>query len=1156
MGLQFIIGDSGSGKTQMLYHEMIRRSMEEKRRFYAVVPEQFTMETQKTIVELSGERQGTTAIDIVSFNRLAKRIFDEAGLNETEVLNDTGKALLIRKVVEENKNDFRIFGSKTKMSGFVGEMKSMISELYQYGLVDEKFDEMVSMTEKKPLLYAKLKDVNLVRKKLKEYMQEAYIMDEELLGRVSIMMNDSELIRDSVISFDEYTGFSPVQYEVIRKLLHMAADVYVTVTLRDGEHIDATKDHDLEVFGIAIKTICKLRQIAKEENVEVYSDIILSENKRQSGKQGLMHLEKNLFKTVAKPVSARGQVSIHVCDNPLKEAEFVSYTIEGLIANGYRYRDIAVITTDIENYHRYIEETFRTYHIPAFIDDKASVMANPMVESIRALLEIIGESFSYESVFRFLRYGMTDLSRDDIDILENYVIKRGIRGKKKWSETFEEEGSNYDILRLKVLEIIMPVYEVFKEKRRIPVRDGVRILLDTIENLQMREKLEVIAEKYEQMKSPEKANEIRQAYDQIIELFERTSHLIGDEQTTAKELLPILESGFEDIKVSSVPPTLDRVVVGDLIRTRLSHIKVLFVIGANDGLIPQTESGNGVLTRQEREFLYEQGITLSPTVREHAFIQKYYLYLMLTKMSDHLYLSYKKSNAKGESMRPSYIISTVQKLYDDLKVQDESVRAETELPKEITNRETALAYVCMNVNDFVLGKLSREETSVFLELYKMLKTSGVDVEEMVMKTLEQRHVGTLDAAVARVLYGKNMKNSVSRLETFAECAYKHFIEYGLSLVERKNYEVYNNDIGNVYHKTLELFFKKVKNQKLDFGQMEDAMRTNLLHESVDEAVRGEKGELFQDTGRNGYLLERIGKISDKTLHILQEQIKAGSFVPAEFEIRFSPDYGYDNMQFFYENGNEMNINGVIDRIDYYDCGDDIYIKIIDYKTSDKKFKISDIYNGIQLQLSVYMDAAIKHASKRYPGKNIIPGGMFYYGVEEPVLDEEKLNLTEDNEDENKAIIEKEKLRAKRISGVVNESMEVLRAFDQNIDELQENAGESLFVPVKFKKDGNFSATSNQVNLGDMNCILSFAHKKVGEFGQEILNGTIDVNPKISNGGRYPCQYCEYSGICGFEAKMSNLIQLDNLKDQDAIEMMRDYNKENSEGSDTECHSGQ
>lgn len=1151
MGLQLIIGNSGSGKTQMLYENIIQRSLHEDRKFYTVVPEQFTMETQRTIVELSGERQGTTKIDIVSFNRLAKRVFDEAGLNQLEMLDDTGKSLLIRKVVEQNKKDFRIFGSKTKMNGFVSEMKSMISELYQYGIVGDKFDEMLSMTEGKPLLHAKLQDVDLVRKKLKEYMQEKYIMDEEMLGRVSMLMDDSKIINDSVISFDEYTGFSPVQYEVIRKLLKRAKDVYVTITLRDGEHIDYSKDSDLDVFGIAIKTIRKLKDIANEEKVEIYSDMILTENKRQKDKKGLLHLEQNIFRTKVRPAHAENQISIHACDNPIDEITYLAYTIHSLINQGYRYKDIAVITTDIEEYHRYIEEIFKKYQIPAFIDDKSNVMANPMVESIRAFLDIIGESFSYESVFRFLRCGMTDLERDEIDVLENYVIKNGIRSKKKWTQTFEEENDEYDLLRQRVLNLIMPVYEVFKEKRKISVQDALAALTQLIEELKMNEQLEVIAQKFEQMGKPSKANEIRQTYDKIMELFERTTNLIGDEKTNAKELLLLLEAGFEDIKVSSIPPTLDRVVVGDLIRTRLNHVKVLFVIGANDGLIPQADSGNGVLTRQEREFLYNQGVELSPTVRENAFIQKYYLYLILTKMSDRLYISYKKSTADGEAMRASYIVHTIQKMYTDLQILDESVVEEDTLSKQITNKETALAFVCKNVNDFVQGKLSQDENKVFCEIYKELKLAGVDVEDMVSRVLDHRPAGKLDEIVARVLYGKNMKNSVSRLETYAQCAYKHFVEYGLSLVERRNYEVYSDDIGKVYHKTMELFFKKVKDKNIHFEDVNDDVRTKILKESIGEAVGSEEnGEVFHDTGRNSYLLERIEKISDKTLQILLEQIQAGEFVPSEFEIQFSPDMGYDNMKYILKDGNEMNIRGVIDRIDYYDCGDEIYIKIIDYKTSDKKFKISDVYNGIQLQLSVYMDAAIKHAQKKYPNKKIVPGGMFYYGMEDVDIDEEDLKLT-DNSEENEKIIKKERMKKKRINGVVNESMQVLKAFDRDMQDIKDQAGESLFVPVTFKKDGGFTKSSKQLTIGDMNCLLSFTHKKVGEFGQEILDGSIEVNPKYTSKQYLPCTYCEYSGICGFEDKLANYTRISSMDDSEALKMMREYNNDEKENHNDE-----
>ncbi len=1146
MGLQLIIGGSGTGKSHLMYTKLLQHSLDESSgklkektsqttKCYAIVPEQFTMETQKTIVDLS-ETQGTMNIDIVSFDRLAKRIFNEAGLSTLKVLDDTGKCLILRKIIEENKEKFTVFGSKAGMAGFIEEMKSMISELYQYGITNDKFDKMMENAKKRPLLYAKLKDIKLISEKLKEYLNDKFIINEELLQKVCTLIGNSKIMKDSYITFDEYTGFSPVQYEVIRQLLKYAKDVYVTITLRDADVVDYTKENDADIFSLSIKTINRLKTIAREENVSVYSDIILTKPHRFKDNGMISYLERNLFKYGVKPYRAEADnnpdniktdkhqnqhISIHICDNPISEAEYVAYTISRLVrCENYRYKDIAVVTADMEGYNRYITEIFEKHDIPCFVDFKRSVIANPMVETIRAVLEIISDNFSYESVFRYLRCGMSGLSRTQIDLLENYVISHGIKGKKKWTTPIEEEREEYEIARQKVVEDIFETYEAFKVQRRIPVKDAITALCNLVIRLDIENKLEIITKHFYDEGDISRGNEFKQTYGLVMELFDKTVFLTGDEKVNANELLAMLDSGFEDIKVGLVPPTLDRVVVGDTERTRLNHVKVLFLIGANDGIIPKSDAGGGVLTREERNFLYENGVELSPTVRENAFIQKFYLYLMLTKMSDQLHISFKRSGADGTSKRQSYIVTTVASMFENIEVIDEAKAERESLPKNITNIKSAVSYVSKNIYDFISGRMREEEKKTFCELYTMCAKNGIDMKPLINAAAYSVKSSKLDKAVARALYGENLFNSVSRLETFASCAYRHFLTYGLQLVERKEFGVRKNDIGNVYHSAIELFFKKVRERKLSFDKIDDELRRLLISESVSEAAVNEAG-VFHDNGRNAYMLEKIKKVSDKTVWILQQQINAGDFIPSEFEMRFSSNSGLDEMKYVYDDGAQMGLRGIIDRIDYYKDKDDIYVKIIDYKSGTKKFEINDVYNGLQLQLIIYMEAALEHTKKKYPGKNIIPAGMFYYNIDDPVIKEEDLKKWE-SEEEFKKVVDEAVLKSQKVNGIVNDDENVIRAFDSTIESVKANGGDSMYIPIGYTKKGAFKSSSTKADSLSIKCMIDFVHEKTGEFGKEILDGDIDINPYMKAGSneKTACEYCEYKSVCGFDKNLS------------------------------------
>ncbi len=1162
MGLQLILGSSGTGKTTKMYNAMLKKSSIDKdRKYLAVVPEQFTMETQKIIVELS-PGHGTMDIDILSFDRLAKRIFDEAGMNTLEVLDDTGKCLIIRKIIEENKNRLTVFGSKVKMSGFIDEMKSLVSELYQYGIGEKELDEMLVKSTKKPLLYAKLEDIRLIMVELKKYLEDKFIMNEEILRRVCELIPESEIVKNSYITFDEYTGFSPVQYEVIRMLLKYAGDINVALTIRDADEIDYAKAGDgLDTFGITVKTVNKLKRIASDENVEIYSDIILKENYRFKECSEFRYLEENIFLYGKKPFEVKDseRISVHVCANAETEADYVAYNIKELVnTKGYRYKDIAVVTADISTYHRVITEVFQKHDVPCFIDYKRSVIANPMVESLRAVLEIISEGYSYESVFRLLKCGMSSLERKEIDKLENYVIRYGIRGYKRYSNEFvsanEEIDEDINIARQKFIDDTDNLYKAFKKNTRITVRDAVTALYEFVVGLNMDGKLAAMERYFRENNNLSMAKEYAQTYEKVMKLFDKTVFLIGDEMVNAKELAAILDSGFEDIKVGIIPTTLDRVVVGDIERTRLNNVKALFFIGVNDGLIPKSEVKGGVLTQGERSFLEENDIELSPGARENVFIQKYYLYLMLTKMSEKLYISFKKTNGDGKSERPSYLINTIMHMFKGIKIYDEDNIKCSNIADKITNIKSAKSYLAELIGGYLREEYDNEDEAFFRELYSICERYDVKPEELIRAAIYESSPTKLDKAIAKCIYGEKLTNSVSRLEKFAACAYEHFMNYGLNLQPRREFEVNSADIGSIYHSTIELFSKKIRDEKLSWKDIDDNRRNDLINESVDEAVKKNGTGVFEDSARNRFIVNRIRKMAEKTAWILQKQVMAGDFIPEDFELRFSSKYGADAMKYEYEDGTTMDIKGIIDRVDYYNDGDSVYIKIVDYKSGNKKLEINDIYNGLQLQLVLYMEAAIEFAKKKYPGKNIVPAALFYYNIDNPVIDRDKiLNIpyvikakSEEKEERIQECAQSMVLDSQKVNGFINNKT-ILKSLDRDIENYIEKGGESLYIPVGYNKKGGFSSKSSVLTSYDMEKLMTFVHNKIGELGHQIIDGCIDVNPyiKISPGGgmsngKTPCAYCEYNDICGFDGKISGYEyrKLIKKKDEEVWKMLR------------------
>ncbi len=1119
MGLQLILGGSGSGKTTYMYEKLIKKSGKilRKESYLAVVPEQFTMETQKNIVSLS-PGNGTTNIDILSFDRLAKRIFDEAGRNPLKVLDDTGKCLIIRKIADENKEKLRMFLKKIKMPGFIDEMKSLISEFYQYGIGINELQNIYENLNGNNILKEKINDVLIIMRELEAYIKDRYVINEELLQKVCELIPDSEFVKNSYITFDEYTGFTPVQYKVIESLLRAGAEVNVALTIREPEK-NMGGNLDTNIFSIAVKTAQKLKKTAENAGAIIYPDVILQENRRQNGE--LKYLENNIFKFGAKKKYWENieKISIHHCSNKSNETDFVAAEILRLVREeNYRFRDIAVVTGDIENYHNIVREKLDLYGIPYFIDNKTSLIKNPAIEAIRAAFEIISDNFSYESVFRYLRSGMTDVKMEDTDFLENYVLSRGIRGYKKYSEQFSVNDDVLNSAREAFFDEISILYDTMGRGKKFSLKEGVIKVYEFLVKLNAEEKLNELSRNFEEGGLLTRAREYSQVYGKIIELLDKIVFIMGDEQVKIKDFSNMLDSGFEEIKVGVIPASLDRVVVGDIERTRLNEVKVLFLIGANDGIIPKKESKGGIINNSERRFLADSNVELSPTERESIFNQKYYLYLVLSKMSDRLYVSYVMNGDDGKALRKSFIVSHIQKMYENISMVNETINTRAVIARNIATEDKVRKYIAENIYLYLNGDLDEQEKNQFRALYSMCVRGNIDISDLIEAAVYEAKPSKLSKAVTNAIYGQNLQNSVSRLEMFASCAYRHFVEYGLCLQPRREFEVNKIDVGNIYHKAIELFFKKVKSNKLSWKDLDDDIRDKMIKECVSLAVNEKGTDAIFDNSRSSYMVNRIEKIAEKTAMVIQKQIMAGEFVPTEFENYFSTEKNIESLKFYYDDGSQMGLRGVIDRIDYFDAGDDLYVKIIDYKSGHKQVNINDVYNGLQLQLVLYMEAALELTKKKYPEKNVRPAGFFYYNIDNPIIKEDELSVSAAGGD--------------MLNAAMNETFKKLKqdgyfvGNDNVMEALQSRESDVPVVPLSFTKDGKLTSGSKAVTADDMDMLIGFVHNKSGELGEKIISGEIEKNPYITEGVMgginekvTPCMYCDFNNICGFDKKI-------------------------------------
>ena len=1140
MSLRFYFGPSGSGKSHRIYEEIMQRAAQEPgRNFLIIVPDQFTMQTQKDLV-MRSDRGGILNIDVLSFGRLSHRILEEVGTKEMPVLDDTGKSLVLQKIAADLKEQLPAMGSLLHKQGYIHEVKSAISEFMQYGISTQDMDKLIASAEKRGALAMKLRDLKTLYRGFQDYIRDHFITTEETLDVLRRSLVKSKILPDSVVIFDGFTGFTPIQNRLIQELMRVCEETIVTVTI--GEEEDPYQmDGEQKLFHLSKKTVADLVKLAAEAEVTRGEDVFVKGGpNRFTEAPALCYLEQNLFRYQYEPYTEK-QCEIRMFEalSPREEVHQTALYIRKLIREeGLTYRDIAVVIGDLEGYASYVETEFGQLEIPCFLDRTRGIVLNPMIEYIKSALQLYIRDFSYDTVFHFLRSGMADISREEIDELENYVIRTGARGYRTYSRMFTrktgemQQGSGQEdteraeetMERLnRIRQQFADTVEILHMAPRAKAGEYVDHLYDFLEQNQVQQKLLNYQQQFEQEGDLAKAREYAQIYRLVMDLLDQIYELLGEEEISLQEFADILEAGFGEITVGTIPQNVDRIVVGDMERTRLKQVKVLFFLGVNDGNIPKNASKGGIISDMDREFLIESGTEMAPSPRQQMYIQRLYLYLNMTKPSEQLYLSYAKVNSDGKGIRPSYLIDTVRKLFPQLAVEYPQNRSRLE---QIEGRQEGARYLAEELREYADGTLREEERQDFYLMYRAYEADPEGRDRLTAAAFRRYKESGLSRIVARALYGRQLENSVSRLETYAACACRHFLQYGLSLQEREEFGFEVSDMGNVYHAVLENFAGKLAESGRTWWDFDENFATQAIKEAV-EGYAATYGEtVLYSSARNEYAITRMSRILTRTVLTLQQHLKQGSFQPDDYELSFRFAEDLDSIHVDLSEEEKMHLQGRIDRIDVSEDAEHVYVKVIDYKSGNKKFDLAALYYGLQLQLVVYMSAAMELESRKHPDKEIVPAALLYYHIDDPTI-ETPVELTQEQ-------INEEILTKLRMNGVVNSDPAVVERLDRFLQD------KSKVIPVEKKKDGSFSARSGILSREELQVVSAYVDTKIRQIGREILDGKIAANP-YEKGNEEACTYCAYKKVCGFDGSIPGYEkrQLEDLDKQTLMQRMQE-----------------
>lgn len=1118
MGIRLIYGRAGSGKSEYCFQEIAQKIATEQK-IYMITPEQFSFTAETKLIQAVGKKAVINA-EVITLSRMAKRIQEEIG-NKKTALSKCGKAMLIFSVLNQNKANLK-FLSKSEENIELG--MQAITEFKKHGIGVEDLKQEIEKIEQ-PYLQTKLKDMTLLYEKFQEKMSEKYIEETDQLTNLSVNLNQTDFAKDAIIYIDEFSGFTYPEYEVIKELAKIAKQVNITIT---SDSLEMPSNPDTDIFYSNKITISKLVKLASENNLKMENPIFLNTAPRFKKKE-LSRLEKNLLAVKSTKFEQKVEnIHLFLAKNPYTEIEEVAKQILKLVKEEkLRYKDIAIITKNQNQYSNLARAIFAQYNIPIFIDEKRELSQNIVIQYLLSIFEIFNKNFSGESVFQYLKTGFSKIEQEDIFTLENYCTKWGIK-QNKWKRDFiyelEDENKKQKVEYLNELrkQIITPLIKlkdtIHKEKTATGITKAV------YEFIQNQEVEEILAQKIENLKEKgllDLAKEQEASYQIIVSIFDEIIDIFGEDKMTIDQYTQILKVGLKNSGLGKIPGTADQVIMGDVERSRSHKVDTIFIIGLNDGIFPSVHKDEGFFGDEDREQLKQDGLELAKGTVEQLYEDNFNIYKAFTTAENRLYLSYSSSDSEGKSLRPSIYRNKIKKIFPNIEEKSDVIEKQYEILNLTATYEELLEKIAQKEE-------GKEIEPIWKTVYEYFKSQN-KWKEKLEKDLQGLNYTNLPKGIKpeiiQKLYGETLKTSVSKLEQYQRCAFSYYLQYGLKLKEREELKVQSFDTGSFMHEIIDNFFIQVREENIELPSLlvADSTKTNentstnesigtsvnnnyknktietIVNQVVEEKLEEGRKYRFTATAKYKILVKRLKKMVSKALKYIIEGLVYSDFDIEGTELEFGKKGTYKPIILNLENGKRIEITGKIDRIDTATSEEGKYVRIIDYKSSAKNIDLNEVYAGLQIQLLTYLDAVCKE-------EDLMPAGVLYFSLLEQMVKADK------KMDEEK--IEEEIRKNFKMKGLILADVKVIKMQDNNL-----NTGTSKRIPAGITASGTINEkVTNGANQEEFKILQKYIDKTIKQIGAEILQGKIELKPYYKK-GKTPCEYCPYHAICEFNPKL-------------------------------------
>ncbi len=1148
MGLKLIYGRAGSGKSKYCF-DRIKENIDNTYPIYVITPEQFSFTAEQKLLETTSicreldQRRSVINAEVITFNRMADRVFTEVGGANSIHLTKAGKSMLIYSILKKQKKNLKFLGNTDEN---VDVVSRTFKDFKKHNVTKERLKETTDKIEDKYLL-AKLKDINLIYNLYEENLKGNYIDEDDVLTLLAKNLEQSEMFKDALIYIDEFAGFTTQEYTLIQSLLKIAKEVNVTICT---DVLEEPNLPDTDIFYSNKVTAKRLMECAKEVNVEILTPYNCAKNKTANTvgnetkvipqtnhiantvgndapvvpdctydrfkSNELKHLEQNLYNINYKKYTKNNEdISLSLASNPYSEIEYVAKNIIKLVRDKkMRYRDIAVITKNTENYSSLVKAIFKKYKIPVFMDEEKDLSQNILVKYILSIIDIFSNNWSYESMFNYIKTGFLNIDKNDIFKLENYCIKYGIKGKKWYDEDFkygeDEEILNLNELRLK---IVTPLVEL---KNNISKNKTVSQISKELYMFLINNKIfEEIYRKQEYLRSIEEidtANEYEASIQTVINLLDEIVLIFKDEQITFDNYKELLKIGFLNSSLKNIPATLDQVIVGDVDRSRSHKVKAIFIIGLNDGVFPSVNKDEGFLNDEDREVLKQNNLEIAKGTTEQLYEDQFNIYKAFTTAEEKLFLSYPSTDRDSKALRPSILISKIKKINPNL-VEISDLNLEH---KDILTASDTFDELLANIRKYKDGE---EIDDIWFNVYNSYNESKQWkslLNEAVKGLKYTNKAGNIRKEYIEKLYGTTLKTSVSRLEQYKKCPFSFYLKYGLNVSEKDTGKIQAIDTGSFMHEVIDEFFDIVKQRDIILKDITKDEIKQIVNRIIEEKLSLKRNYIFTSTPKFIVLTNKLKKVILQSVQYIVYQLSVSNFEILGNEMSFSDGGEYPPITLDLEDGRKIEITGKIDRVDIAKMNDGKYIRIIDYKSSAKNIELNQVVAGLQIQLLTYMDAITR-------AQDVLPAGVLYFNLLEPFIKKDK-NLTDEQ-------IEEEIKKQFKMKGLVLADINIIKMMDNKLDK-----GYSNILPVYIDKEGSISENRSSIaNKEDFEKMQKYINRLIKQISKEILSGKIEIKPCYdSKTKNTPCAYCKYKSICKFNTNENEYEYIGNLSKDECM----------------------